>query len=223
MISMILKGLLIGVIVSAPVGPIGILCIQRTLNGGKGHGISTALGATASDLLYAIIAAFSMSMVVDFIDSHRFILKIIGTIFVFFFGVYTYATNPVSKLKKMRGGNQNYIQDFVSSFLLTVTNPLVIFLFIALFTKYSYLTGETSFAETILGILFILMGACFWWTAVVGTVSHFRDRFNMRGLYVVNKGTGILLMCIAVISIIYFIIDQYCPFVLDHFSIPSST
>ncbi len=208
MISMILKGLIIGVIVSAPVGPIGILCIQRTLNGGKGHGISTALGATASDLLYAIIAAFSMSMVVDFIDAHRFLLQIGGTIIVFFFGLYTYATNPVSKLKKMRGGNQNYLQDFVSSFFLTITNPLVVFLFIALFAKYSYLTDDASLVDSILGILFILMGACFWWTAVVGIVSHFRDRFNMRGLYVINKGTGILLMCLASLSIIYFIYMQ---------------
>ena len=198
MISMILKGLVIGVIVSAPVGPIGILCIQRTLNGGRGHGISTALGATASDLLYALVAAFSMSMVVDFIDSHRFILKIAGTIIIFFFGLYTYATNPVSKLKKMRGGSQN---------LLTVTNPLVIFLFIALFAKYSYITDETTLFDTILGIFCIMMGACFWWTILVGIVNHFRDRFNMRGLYVINKGTGFLLMLIALFSLVYFFLE----------------
>lgn len=209
MISMILKGLIIGVIVSAPVGPIGILCIQRTLNGGRGHGISTALGATASDLLYAFIAAFSMSIVVNFIDSHRFLLQIIGTIIVFFFGLYTYLTNPVSKLKKMRGGNQNYLQDFVSSFLLTVTNPLVVFLFIALFAKYSYITDETTFHDSILGIFCIMMGACFWWTILVGIVNHFRDRFNMRGLYVINRGTGILLMAIALFSLVYFFIKEF--------------
>ncbi len=202
--TMILKGLIIGVIVSAPVGPIGILCIQRTLNGGRGHGISTALGATASDLLYAVVAAFSMSMVVDFIDSHRFWLQIAGTIIVFFFGLYTYATNPVSKLKKMRGGTQNYLQDFISSFLLTVTNPLVVFLFIALFAKYSYITDDTTLFDSLLGIFCIMMGACLWWTILVGIVNHFRDRFNMRGLYVINKGAGLLLMIIAVVSIVYF-------------------
>lgn len=209
MISMILKGLIIGVIVSAPVGPIGILCIQRTLNGGKGHGISTALGATASDLLYAVIAAFSMSMVVNFIDAHRFLLQIIGTVFVFFFGLYTYATNPVSKLQKMKSGNQNYVQDFLSSFFLTVTNPLVVFLFIALFAKYSYLTEDASLVDSCFGISFIMMGACLWWTLLVSVVSHFRDRFNMRGLYVINRGTGILLMCIAVASIIYFLYMRF--------------
>lgn len=207
MIPMILKGLIIGVIVSAPVGPIGILCIQRTLNGGRGHGISTALGATASDLLYAVVAAFSMSMVVDFIDSHRFILQVAGTIIIFFFGLYTYVTNPVSKLKKMRGGNQNYLQDFISSFLLTVTNPLVVFLFIALFAKYSYITDETTFGDSILGIVCIMLGACFWWTLLVGIVNYFRDRFNMRGLYVINKGTGFLLMLIAVFSLVYFFLS----------------
>ncbi len=208
MIPMIIKGLIIGVIVSAPVGPMGILCIQRTLNGGRAHGISTALGATASDLLYAIIAAFSMSMVVDFIDSHRLMLQIIGSVIVFVFGFYTYATNPVSKLKKMRGGNQNYIQEFISSFLLTVTNPLVVFLFIALFAKYSYLTDETELVDVILGIFCIMLGACFWWTILVGVVSHFRDRFNLRGLYVINRSTGVLLMVIAFFSIVYFIYTE---------------
>lgn len=208
MIPMIIKGLIIGVIVSAPVGPMGILCIQRTLNGGRAHGISTALGATASDLLYAIIAAFSMSMVVDFIDSHRLMLQIIGSIVVFVFGLYTYATNPVSKLKKMRGGSQNYIQEFISSFLLTVTNPLVVFLFIALFAKYSYLTDDATLTDVILGILCIMVGACFWWTILVGVVSHFRDRFNLRGLYIINRSTGILLMAIALISIVYFIYTE---------------
>ena len=82
---MLLKGLLIGVFVSAPVGPIGVLCVQRTLNGGKWHGIFTSLGAICSDLLYAIIAIFSMSIVIDFIESHQLLLQIVGTLIVFIF------------------------------------------------------------------------------------------------------------------------------------------
>lgn len=200
MLTMFIKGLIIGIFVSAPVGPIGVLCIQRTLNGGRAHGISTALGAAMSDLLYALLAVFSMSIVIEFIQTHQFILQVIGTIVVFLFGLYTYASNPVKKLKKMQNENKNYIQDFLTSFGLTITNPLVIFLFIALFAKFSYITDETTFVGSLLGILFIMLGACFWWSFLVGIVNYFRGRFNLRGLYVINRGTGIVLMLLAVIS-----------------------
>lgn len=200
MLTMFLKGLLIGVFVSAPVGPIGVLCVQRTLNGGKWHGIFTSLGAICSDLLYAIIAVFSMSIVIDFIESHQLLLQIIGTLIVFVFGLYTYANNPVKKMQKMNGGNANYIQDFLTSFGLTITNPLVIFLYIALFAKLGFITEETTSIQSFLGILFIIVGACFWWTLLVVIVNYFRGRINLRGLYVVNRAAGIALMVIAIIG-----------------------
>ncbi|MFA6779957.1 MAG: LysE family transporter [Paludibacteraceae bacterium] len=203
MISMLLKGLVIGVFVSAPVGPIGILCLQRTLNRGRAHGIATALGATLSDLLYAVIAVFSMSFIIEFITSHQFILQIIGSIIVFFFGLYTYISNPIRKLSKMNNDKKNYIQDFFTSFGLTITNPLVIFLFIALFAKFSYITDDTTFLQSICGIFFIMCGALFWWTLLVNIVNMFRSRFNMRGLYVINRGTGIILMILAIGSLAY--------------------
>ncbi len=203
MIELMLKGLIIGIFVSAPVGPIGILCLQRTLNGGRAHGFATALGATVSDLLYALIAVFSMSFVVEFIESHQFILQILGSVIVFFFGLYTYASNPVRSLTKMNGVKKNYIQDFLTSFGLTVTNPLVVFLFIALFAKFSFITEETTFYESICGILFILLGAAMWWSLLVNIVNKFRGRFNLRGLWIVNKLTGVALMVISLISLLF--------------------
>lgn len=200
MLTMFLKGLLIGIFISAPVGPIGVLCIQRTLNGGKWHGIFTALGAIFSDLLYAIIAVFSMSIVVDFIESHQLILQIIGTFIVFVFGVYTYANNPVKKLNKLQDGNSNFIQNFLTSFGLTITNPLVVFLYIALFAKLGYITEDTTFLQSIMGIVFVMLGAFFWWTLLVVIVNYFRGRINLRGLYVVNRAAGIALMVIAIIG-----------------------
>ncbi len=203
MISMLLKGLIIGIFVSAPVGPIGILCLQRTLNRGRAHGIATALGATLSDLLYAVIAAFSMSFIIDFITLHQSILQLIGTIIVFLFGLYTYRNNPVRELSKMNNDKKNYLQDFLTSFGLTITNPLVILLFIALFAKFHYITDDTTVWQSIAGIFFIMFGALFWWALLVNLVNVFRSRFNIRGLNIINKGTGIILMALAIVSICY--------------------
>lgn len=203
MISMLLKGFIIGIFVSVPVGPIGLLCMQRTLNRGRAHGFATALGATSSDLIYAIIAVFSMSFVIDFIEEHHFILQIIGSIIVFLFGLYTYLSNPVKKLTKFNLEKKNHVQDFLTSFGLTITNPLVIFLFIALFARFSFVTENTTFWQNIAGIFSILLGAFFWWVLLVSSVNLFRNRFNPRRLYVVNQSTGIIFMALAVISLGY--------------------
>ncbi|MCQ2210816.1 MAG: LysE family transporter [Paludibacteraceae bacterium] len=206
MLTMFIKGLIIGVIVSAPIGPIGILSIQRTLNGGRRRGIATALGASCSDLLYACIAVFSMSMVVSFIETHQYILQIIGTIAVFFFGLYTFMDDPRKKLTKMKQDSKDLNTDFLTSFGLTFTNPLVIVLFMFLFAKFNYITEDMTFFRSILSIVFIMLGAAFWWSILVYVVDLFRGKFNVRGLYIVNKVTGILLMIIAPISLIFTLI-----------------
>jgi threonine/homoserine/homoserine lactone efflux protein len=203
MISMLLKGFIIGIFVSAPVGPIGLLCMQRTLNRGRAHGFATALGATSSDLIYAIIAVFSMSFIIDFIEEYHFVLQIIGSIIVFLFGLYTYLSNPVKKLTKFNLEKKNHVQDFLTSFGLTITNPLVIFLFIALFARFSFVTENTTFWQNIVGICFILLGAFFWWVLLVSSVNFFRNRFNPRRLYVVNQSTGVIFMALAVVSLGY--------------------
>ncbi|MBO4805225.1 MAG: LysE family transporter [Paludibacteraceae bacterium] len=205
MLSVFLKGLLIGLIASAPVGPIAVLCLQRTLNKGRASGIATAMGASLSDLVYAIVAIFSMSMIIDFIEKNEFYLSIIGSIIVIIFGIHTFRDNPTRNLAKQEQNdktNKNYVQDFVTSFCLTITNPLVIFLFIALFAKFSFVTEETTFLENICGIVFIMTGAFIWWTIVVNIVNMFRDRFNIRRLNRINQITGIVLVVLAVISLI---------------------
>ena len=203
MVSMLIKGFIIGIFVSAPVGPIGLLCMQRTLNKGRARGFATALGATSSDLLYAIIAVFSMSFIIEFLEEHHFILQIIGSIVVCLFGLYTYLSNPVKKLTKFGLEKKNYVQDFLTSFGLTITNPLVIFLFIALLAKFSFVTEETTLWQNIAGIFFIMLGACFWWVSLVCLVNLFRERFNPRKLYVVNQSTGLILLLLGAISLGY--------------------
>lgn len=200
MLTMFIKGLIIGVIVSAPIGPIGLLCIQRTLNGGRKRGIATALGASTSDLLYACIAVFSMSIVVNFIETHQLILQIIGTIVVFFFGLYTFMDDPRKKLTKLK--QENSYDDFITSFGLTISNPIVIVLFMFLFAKFHYINEDITFIRSVLSIVFIMLGAAFWWTFLVYLVDFFRGKFNVRGLYIVNKVTGALLMIIAPINLI---------------------
>ncbi len=201
MIFMLIKGFIIGVFVSAPVGPIGMLCMQRTLNKGRSHGFATALGAMVSDLIYAIIVVFSMSVIIERIKEYSFALQITGSIIVALFGLYIFLSNPVKKLTKFNAEKKNHIQDFLTSLVLTITNPLVILLFIALFAKFSYIPENTDFKQNILGVLFVMLGAFFWWILLVNVVNLFRSRINMRRLYVVNRSTGIIFVLIGIVTL----------------------
>ncbi len=198
MTSIIIKGLLIGIFVSIPVGPIAVLCIQRTLNRGKYHGLVTGLGATASDLVYGILAAFGLSYIIGLIEKNQFIIEIIGAVIILFFGVYLFKSNPVKQLTATNLKKESYFQDFITAFALTITNPLIIFLFIALFARFSFIEPSTSIWQIIVGFIFILIGAATWWTILTTTVNFFRSVVNVRGLYVINKATGIILTLIAI-------------------------
>jgi threonine/homoserine/homoserine lactone efflux protein len=201
MFDFIWKGIIIGICISAPMGPIGVLCIQRTLNRGKYYGIATGLGATASDLLYAVATGYGMSFVVDFLQLHQFLFQIIGSVLVFAFGLYLSRSNPVRQLAKTTETKESYMQDFATSFVLTVSNPLIIVLLMALYARFNFITSDTRFVQSVVGFICILVGACGWWFFLTSIVNVFRNKFNVRGLRLVNVITGCILMALAIIGI----------------------
>ena len=119
MLGLISKGIVIGVLVSAPMGPIGMLCIQRTLNKGRWHGFVTGLGAALSDVIYAALTCLGMGVVVNFVEANQTPLQLIGSIVLGIFGYYIFQSNPVRNLKKQREKKLSFTQDFITAFLLT--------------------------------------------------------------------------------------------------------
>ena len=133
MLGLISKGIVIGVLVSAPMGPIGMLCIQRTLNKGRWHGFVTGLGAALSDVIYAALTCLGMGVVVNFVEANQAPLQLMGSIVLGLFGYYIYQSNPVKNLKKQREKKLSFTQDFITAFLLTFSNVLIVLLYIGLF------------------------------------------------------------------------------------------
>ncbi len=115
-IDLLISGVLVGIIVSAPLGPVGILCIQRTLNRGRWVGFITGIGAAMSDIIYAIITGYGMSFMNDFILKHEVLLQIIGSILLLLFGIYTYRTDPLKSMHKRSGTTNSYFQNLVTAF-----------------------------------------------------------------------------------------------------------
>lgn len=202
MFNTIIEGITIGLCTSIPVGPIAILIIQRTLQKGRLHGFFSGLGAATSDTFYALLAIIGLSVVLSFIEENKLIIQIAGSAIMMIFGIYIFFQNPAKNIEKSKGEKSSYWVDYITSFSLTLSNPLMIFLYIGLFAQYNFVTSESHFIEIAIGIISVFVGAGLWWFLLTLLASIFRKRFNIRGLWILNKATGCLIFVIALVALI---------------------
>ena len=200
-IHIIISGLLIGILVSAPMGPIGVLCIQRTLNKGRMSGLATGLGASLSDLFYALLTGFGISIVIDFIESNQAPLQIAGSFVLCCFGIYLYRQNPARNIRKRLNQKSSFTQDFASAFLLTLSNPLILFLLIGLFARLNFFVPEMRIGHYILGYVSIILGAFIWWFTITFIIDKVRTRFNLRSLWLINQSIGIIIIVMSLAGV----------------------
>lgn len=207
MIEIVIKGIIIGLFVSVPLGPIGMLCVQRTLNRGRRYGIATGLGATTSDLIYTIVALFFIGFVVDFLEDKKLMIQITGSIIVIIFGVFINRSNPSRQPMPDQRKHETLLNDFFSSFILTLSNPLILFVLIALFARFEFLDNNTTVFLSVIGLLSILGGAFLWWSVLTFLVSKFRNKLSYRGLKMMNRIIGIIIIVIGSFGILYNVIN----------------
>ncbi|HTN69049.1 MAG TPA: LysE family transporter [Dysgonamonadaceae bacterium] len=203
MIETIYKGIIIGIIVSAPMGPIGILCVQRTLNRGRMHGLITGLGAMVSDLIYASITLIGMGFVDDFLTTNKLLIQSVGSIVIALFGVALFYTNPLRAMKPTANSSETrYSQDFITAFLLTLSNVAIIFLFISLYARFQYNPLDKSWFSFAIGIISIGIGAIAWWFFITTYVSKLRQYFNRQSLKFFNRMVGIILVLLGILGLV---------------------
>lgn len=204
MISVILKGIFIGLLSSAPMGPVGMLCIQRTLNKGRSHGLVTGLGATAGDVIYAIITlvgAFGLSFIIEYMEKHQAGFQLAGSLVLLIFGYVVYNQNPSKSLTKLSDEPLPVGKIFASSIALTLSNIAMPFLYIALFARFGII-DYSNMQLSWLVIPAIAAGAILWWLFITYIVDKLRSKFNPRGLKVFNRIVGSILMIIGAVGII---------------------
>lgn len=202
-IDLIIKGLMIGVVASAPMGPVGVLCIQRTLNKGRWFGVVTGLGAAISDIIYALITGFGMSFVVEFIENAQtmFYLQLAGSILLFLFGLYTYRSNPAKSIRPTSPRKGTLVHNGVTGFLVTFSNPLIIFLFVALFARFTFVVPEHVLQQSI-GYLSIFIGALAWWFVLTYFIDKVRTRFDVKGIWILNRVIGAIVMLASIAGVV---------------------
>ncbi len=204
----IFDGIIIGFSASVPLGPIGVLCIQRTLNKGHLAGFFSGLGAAFSDTVYAIIAGFSLSFIVAFIEAQLLYIQIFGACILIGLGVKIFYSNPAKQLRKQKKGKGTLFQDFVSTFLITISNPLAIFLFLAFFAGFGVVKPGGNVIDHMLLILGVMAGASIWWLILTSIVSLFRSKINLRRLWWLNKIAGAAIVIFVIIAFVFFLIEN---------------
>jgi threonine/homoserine/homoserine lactone efflux protein len=229
-LEMVIVGTIIGIVASAPMGPVGILCVQRTLNKGRWAGFATGAGAAVSDIIYALITGYGMSMVVSIVENPKitFWIQLIGSILLFLFGLYTFRTDPAAKTKnkpevqakqvgrKYKNAKKQrdsivpesprtarltrgaWMNNFMTGFLVTFSNPLIIFLFVALFGQFTFIRPFNP-GPQIIGYLFIVVGALAWWFLLTWLIEKVRTRFDSRGIRMINCVIGAVVMTVSAI------------------------
>lgn len=209
MLALAAKGLLIGILVSAPMGPVGMLCIQRTLSEGRWHGFVTGLGAMVSDIIYAMLTSLGMGVVVNFVEANQAPLQLAGSLVLSVFGYYIYQSNPVKNLRKQKERKLSFTQDFITAFLLTFSNVLIVLLYIGLFARFGFILPDHSLGMIIGGIICIGIGAISWWLFITYIVSKLRKWFNVRGIWLMNRIVGSTIIILSIIGIISVLLTYY--------------
>lgn len=210
-LDFVFKGILIGLMASAPMGPVGVLCIQRTLNKGRWYGFITGIGACVSDIIYALFTGFGMSFVMNFVgnEHNRFILQISGSVVLLLFGIYCYRSNPT---KNMYQSNKNQkgtlAHNGITAFLVTLSNPLIIFLFIFLFAQFAFVVNDRPFEMTV-GYASIILGAMLWWFGLTWLIDKVRGKFDNNGILLINRVVGCIVVIFSVIMLLGTVFNLY--------------
>lgn len=186
-----LKGLLLGIGIAAPVGPIGLLCIRRSLEHGPLMGFATGMGAAVADTLYGAVAAFGVSAAIVYLSSNEAIFQLIGGIVVLGVAVRTFRTKPPSP-DRAAPDSPRMLGGFVTALSLTLANPATMMAFIAVFAGFG-LGADLGVTDAGFMVLGVFLGSSLWWLSLSMVVSSIRHMISEKALVMLNHCTGVAL------------------------------
>jgi len=199
-ISFFFKGLAVGFSIAAPVGPIGILCIRRTLTKGRAAGLLSGLGAATADGIYGCVAGFGLTFVSGFLISQKLWLGLVGSLFLFYLGIKTFLAQPSNGTASTAG--RGLLGCYASTFFLTLTNPVTILAFAAVFTGLGAATEVGGYPDAALLVLGVFTGSALWWFILSGVVSVFRERFSLYSMRWVNRVSGAVITAFGLLALL---------------------
>lgn len=203
MFALFLKGLIIGFAIAAPVGPIGILCIQRSLHHGFKIGLMTGLGAASADGIYGIIAAFGLTAISSLLTTHQFWIQFIGGLFLVYLGIKLFIAAPPEKAA-IKNTEKSAWHAYITSFFLTLTNPATILSFVAVFAGLGLGTIHPDYVHAIFLVLGIVLGSAIWWLVLSSGIAFIlHHKMNDKSMQIINWISGSILIAFRVYALLF--------------------
>jgi threonine/homoserine/homoserine lactone efflux protein len=190
-VNFLLKGIVIGFSIAAPVGPIGVLCIRRSLVDGRAVGFATGLGAATADAAYGCIAGFGLTAISTFLVEQRFWLGIIGAVFLCYLGIRTFIAQPPAQTTARPAAS--LFSAYVSTLFLTLTNPMTILSFVAIFAGFGLVASPNYLSATAL-VVGVFCGSALWWLILSNGVGLLRSRLGANWMQRVNQFSGAVIL-----------------------------
>lgn len=196
-LSLFIRAFIIGISIAAPVGPIGVLCIRRTLANGKLAGFLSGMGAASADMVYGAIAAFGISAITTALIDNAFWLRLFGGGFLLYLGVKTFLEKPTEQAAQAKQGG--LLNMYLSTFLLTITNPMTIISFAAIFA--STMIGQEVGSPLVM-VAGVFAGSAAWWMTLSLGVGMFRERLTPAHMAWINRVSGIIIIAFGIYALL---------------------
>lgn len=196
-LSFFLRAFIIGISIAAPVGPIGVLCIRRTLANGKAAGFVSGLGAASADMVYGAIAAFGLSAITNLLVENAIWLRVIGGIFLLYLGIKTFLEKPSDKAAQAVQGN--LLSMYTSTFFLTITNPMTIISFAAIFA--GTMLGQATGSPLVM-VAGVFTGSAVWWLGLSFGVGILRERLTQTHMTWINRISGAIIIVFGLFALL---------------------
>lgn len=198
--SFLLRGLIIGFSIAAPVGPIGVLCIRRTLTEGRLSGFVTGLGAATADGIYGAIAAFGLTFISNILIHQQGWIRLMGGFFLCYLGIKTFLTSPLKPTSSIK--NIAFSSNYASTFFLTLTNPLTVLFFTAVVAGLGVGSSMGNFFSAGTLVLGIFIGSTLWWLLLSSGVGIFGEKLSVTGLRWVNRISGMVIIIFGIVALL---------------------
>jgi threonine/homoserine/homoserine lactone efflux protein len=191
-VGFFIRGMIIGFAIAAPVGPIGVLCVQRTINRGASFGFVSGLGAATADACYGIVAAFSVAAVFNFLSDHKIWFSLAGGLYLGYLGIKAFRSVPESQVEISNAMGR--LRAYLSIFFLTLTNPMTIFSFAAVFAGFGFGNTGGNYLNAVILVIGVFCGSAIWWLTLSGTTGLIRHKFTATHLRWINRISGVVIL-----------------------------
>lgn len=200
------QGILIGFVESIAPGPMAVVCIQRTISKGRRSGLATGMGIAWADTVFAAVAMLFLGIVLSFIEQNMTLIKIISALCIMILGFHIFFKNPVTQIRKKRFGKEGFWGDFLSVFFLTLTNPAIMLIFLALLTAFGISQTGLTLSHALCLLTGVLVGTTLWWFTLTSGVNVFRKKFKLRYILYMNRLSGALIVLLGVVTLLTLLI-----------------